>query len=136
MKHKIKTTMLSLTLTISAAGLMGFVPNALADMGAAPQVTVAPQVRSELVRVKQNVAFAENLQMEAKHDPQDIYRAIDDSIGIVEKLLASSSLSQELKGKLEAVKAGLSRIKHNINDKAAYSEVRSLLEPLADNPGE
>ncbi len=93
-------------------------------------------IRSELIRVKQSIAFAENLQKEARHDPQYIYASVDDAITIVDKLLSSSSLKSETRTKLEVIKKAIQKIKTNVNDTAAYSEVRSLLEPLTDNPGE
>lgn len=97
---------------------------------------VSPAVRAKLVRVKQSVAFAENMQIEAKHDPQDIYQALDNASVIVNKILATDSLTADVKTKLESVKTGIKTIKANLNDKSAYAKVRKLLEGLMDNPGE
>lgn len=99
-------------------------------------LTLTETMRAELTRVKQNVAFAENLQLEAKHDPQDIYKALDNALAITGKLLSSGSLDLGLKNKLTEIHSGIQTIKANINDAAAYKKVRALLEPLTDNPGE
>ena len=97
---------------------------------------ISPAVRAKLTRVKQSVAFAENMQIEAKHDPQDIYQGLDNASVIVNKILATDSLAADVKTKLESVKAGIKTIKANLNDKLAYAKVRKLLEGLTDNPGE
>ena len=98
--------------------------------------SVSPMIRAELIRVKQSIAFAENLQKEARHDPQYIYSSIKDALTIVDKLLSSSTLNADTRSKLEAIKKGIEKINADVNDTAAYTEVRSLLEPLTDNPGE
>ncbi len=98
--------------------------------------TESPLVRSELVRVKQSIAFAENLQKEARHDPKDIYASIKDALAIVDKLLNSNLIDANDRTRLETIKKAIQKINANVNDTAAYAEVRSLLEPITDNPGE
>ncbi len=97
---------------------------------------VSPMIRAELIRAKQSIAFAENLQKEARHDPQYIYSSIKDALTIVDKLLSSGTVSTDTRSKLEAIKKGIEKINADVNNTAAYAEVRSLLEPLTDNPGE
>lgn len=111
-----------------------------ADSGSQTKTPSADQVthliRAELTRAKQSIAFAENLQKEAEHDPQDIYASIKDALAIVDKLLSTHSLNPDTRAKLNSVKKGILKINANVNDTAAYAEVRGLLEPITDNPGE
>ncbi len=134
MKKQAKTTLQSLALvSILGGAIIGVVPTVSAD-NISQRIT--PEIRSELVRVKQSVAFAENLQIEVKHDPQDIYKGLDNSLSILDQLLASSSLNPEVRDKLKSIKSGVQKIRRNLNDTAAYTEVRGLLEPMTNNPSE
>jgi len=134
MKNQTKTLSLSMVLVGAlAGGLVGITPIATAA-DASQQLT--PELRSELTRVKQSVAFAENLQQEGKHNPRDVYKSLDDATSVLDRLLASKSLAPEVRGKLESIKSGIQTIMGNLDDTTAYTAVRGLLEPMTDNPGE
>ncbi len=133
MKTYLKTAFLSLAVICLLGGALT-APMAAAASSTTVQ-TLAPAVRAKLIEVKQNVAFAENLQKEARSDPEDIFKSLDNSVSILDKLIADPG-NKGISDQLAIIRDAILRIRENVKEPGSYTEVRTLLEIMTGNPKE
>jgi hypothetical protein len=90
----------------------------------------ASDVRAELIKAKQHVAFAENMQFYAHSDPADIFQSLDNAKAELEKAAASGQLNGKAGSELGQVVRELAMIRQNPNQRDVYSRIRSQLSHM------
>ena len=87
-------------------------------------------VRAELIKAKQHVAFAENMQFYAQSDPADIFKSLDDARAELDKAAASGQLNGKAAAEMDQVKKELAMIRQNPGQRDMYSRIRSQLSHM------
>ncbi|WP_457676701.1 YfdX family protein [Thiolapillus sp.] len=83
-------------------------------------------IRPRLIKVKQHVAFAENLQFYAKSDPADIFKALDDARAELESALGDEPGNVLLKQLLEE----LASLRKMPDQRELYDSIRGRLRKM------